>query len=122
MKILRSTLMTILLAVAVSSASGCHKNIHPGAVSTVDSNAYDSLLVAQAALDEGRKIIAEKPEQSYKDAFNKAAAVYNQAEADWQLYHSSKDPALAQKLSGEVSDVIKSVADMRTAFGKKVGQ
>jgi hypothetical protein len=70
----------------------------------------------------GRKIIAEKPEQSYKDAFNKAVAVYNQAEADWQLYHSSKDPALATKLSGEVTDVIKTVADMRTAFGKKVGQ
>ena len=112
----------MLLLVALAGLASCHHNIHPGAISTVDSNAYDSLLVAQAALDEGRKIIAEKPEQSYKDAFNKAVAVYNQAEADWQLYHSTKDPALATKLSGEVTDVIKTVADMRTAFGKKVGQ
>ncbi len=112
----------MLLLTGLAGLASCHKNIHPGSISTVDSNAYDSLLVAQAALDEGRKIIAEKPEQSYKDAFNKAVAVYNQAEADWQLYHSSKDPALATKLSGEVADVIRSVADMRTAFGQKVGQ
>jgi len=119
----RKHLLTVmLLLVGLAGIASCHKTIHPGAVSIVDSNAYDSLLVAQAALDEGRKIIAEKPEQSYKDAFNKAAAVYNQAEADWQLYHSTKDPALSTKLSGEIADVIKSVANMRTVFGKKVGQ
>jgi|SRR5580765_288725 len=120
----RKHLLTVMLLLTgfAGLASGCHKTIHPGAVSIVDSNAYDSLLVAQAALDEGRKIIAEKPEQSYKDAFNKAAAVYNQALADWQLYHSTKDPALSTKLSGEIADVIRSVADMRTTFGKKVGQ
>lgn len=113
--------LALALGVILLTA-GCRKNIHPGAVSTVDSNAYDSLLVAQAALDEGRKIIAEKPDPAYTAIFNKAVAVYNQAEADWQLEHSTKDPALAQKLSGEIADVIKTIADMRAAFGKKVGQ
>jgi len=119
MRVSKRLLPLILL---VSLSIGCKHNIHPGAISTVDSNAYDTLLVAQAALDEGRKIIAEKPEQSYKDAFNKAIAVYNQAEADWQLYHSTKDPALATKLASEVNQVIVTIADMRTAFGKKVGK
>lgn len=111
-----------ILAVVLGLLLGCHKSIHPGAVSIVDSNVYDTLLVAQAGIDEGRKIIAEKPDPAYRDMFNKAVAVYNQAEADWQLYHSTKDPALATKLSSEVNDVIKTIADMRTQFGKKVGQ
>lgn len=113
--------LALVLGVVLLTA-GCHKNIHPGAVSAVDSNAYDSLLVAQAALDEGRKIIAEKPDPAYNVIFNKAVALYNQAEADWQLEHSTKDPALASKLSGEIADVIKTIAELRTAFGKKVGQ
>lgn len=113
--------ISAVMVMALSLGLGCHKNIHPGAISTVDSNAYDTLLVAQAALDEGRKIIAEKPDPAYTAMFNKAAAIYNQAEADWQLYHSSKDPALGTKLAGEVTDVIKTISDMRTAFGKKVG-
>lgn len=113
---------TLLLVAVLALSIGCKKNIHPGAISVVDSNAYDTLLVAQAALDEGRKIISDKPDQSYKDAFNKAAAIYNQAEADWQLYHSTKDPALGTKLSGEISQVISTIADLRRAFGKKVGQ
>lgn len=112
----------ILLAALLMGCQGCQHNIHPNAVSTVDSNAYDTLLVAQAGLDEGRKIIAEKPDPAYKAAFNKAITVYNQAEADWQLYHSTKDPQLASKLASEVNQVIVTIADMRTAFGKKVGQ
>lgn len=115
-------LVILLVAVAVFQAIGCKHNIHPNAVSTVDSNAYDTLLVAQAGLDEGRKIIAENPSPAYKNAFNKAITIYNQAEADWQLYHSTKDPQLASKLASEVNQVIVTIADMRTAFGKKVGQ
>lgn len=118
----KSKYLASALAMVMLVGVGCRKNIHPGAVSVVDSNVYDTLLVAQAGIDEGRKIIAEKPDPAYKAAFNKAVAVYNQAETDWQLYHSTQDPALATKLSGEIADVVKSVADMRTAFGKKVGQ
>src|SRR5262245_32076737 len=101
-QLLHLLLMWSLLA-AFAMASGCHKNIHPGAISTVDSNAYDTLLIAQAAIDEGRKTIAEHPDPAYVTAFNRAVAVYNQAEADWQLYHSTKDPALATKLGQEVN-------------------
>ena len=110
-----------LVACSALATNGCHKNIHPGAISTVDSNAYDTLLIAQAALDEGRKTIADNPSPAYTSAFNKAVAIYNQAEADWQLYHSTKDPALATKLGQEINQVIVTIADMRRAFGKKVG-
>jgi hypothetical protein len=120
-QLLHLLLMWSLLAGLAFSANGCHKNIHPGAISTVDSNAYDTLLIAQAALDEGRKTIAENPSPAYTSAFNKAVAIYNQAEADWQLYHSTKDPGLATKLSQEINQVITTIADMRKAFGKKVG-
>lgn len=119
---IKTHLQKLLLVPILLLGLGCQKNIHPGSISIVDSNAYDSLLVAQAALDEGRKVIAEKPDPTYKNIFNKAVAVYNQAEADWQLYHSTQDPALGTKLNGEISDVIKTVADLRTALGKKVGQ
>lgn len=114
---------SLLAAVACSTlaTNGCHKNIHPGAISTVDSNAYDTLLIAQAALDEGRKTIAENPSAEYKTAFNSAVAVYNQAEADWQLYHRTKDPALATKLGAEINAVVVTIANMRKTFGKKVG-
>lgn len=119
-KVIRTAIVMLALT-PVFVLGGCKHNVHPGAISTVDSNAYDTLLVAQAALDEGRKIIAEKPNATYTAAFNKAAAIYNQAEADWQLYHSTKDPALSSKLASEVTQVISTIASMRTEFGKKVG-
>jgi len=115
-RLTRFTAIVALLALI----SGCHKNIHPGAISTVDSNAYDTLLIAQAALDEGRTTIAANPSPTYTAAFNKAVAIYNQAEADWQLYHSTKDPQLATKLTSEVNQVVMTIADMRKAFGKAV--
>jgi len=115
-RLTRYTAAIALLALVI----GCHKNIHPGAVSTVDSNAYDTLLIAQAALDEGRVTIAANPLPTYTAAFNKAVAIYNQAEADWQLYHSTKDPQLATKLAAEVNQVVTTIADMRKAFGKAV--
>lgn len=111
----RITVLTLLLVMV-----SCHKNVHPGAVSVVDSNAYDTLLIAQAALDEGRTTIAANPSPAYTAAFNKAVAIYNQAEADWQLYHSTQDPQLATKLAGEINQVVTTLADMRKAFGKKV--
>lgn len=123
-RILSLLLSWTLLAgfAVVATSNGCKKNVHPGAVSIVDSNAYDTLLIAQAAIDEGRRIITEHNTAEYRSVFNKAVAVYNQAEADWQLYHSMKDPALEAKLQAEISDVVKTIAAMRTAFGKKVGQ
>lgn len=111
----RITVLTLLLVMV-----SCHKNVHPGAVSVVDSNAYDTLLIAQAALDEGRTTIAANPSPSYTTAFNKAVAVYNQAEADWQLYHSTQDPQLATKLAAEINQVVTTLADMRKAFGKTI--
>lgn len=114
--------LVLVLALCTSFAiTGCKKNVHPGAISVVDSNLYDTLLVAQGSLEEARKTVAENPTPLYIQAFNKAAAIYNQAEADWQLYHSSGDGTLLTKLQGEVDQVVKTIADMRKAFGKKVG-
>lgn len=102
---------------------GCRHPIHPGAISVVDSNVYDTLLVAQAALDEARGVVQQNPSNAnYRAAFNYAVAVYNQAEADWQLYHSTGDGTLQAKLQQEVSQVVASIADLRKALGAKVAK
>lgn len=125
LKVLRSTVFLLAvtaLALGIGAGCGKHIKIHPGAINSADSAVYDTLLVSQAALEEGWKIVNENPSPEYISVYNKAAAIYNQAEADWQVYHSTGDGTLAIKLQQETNQVVQSVADMRKAFGKKVGK
>src|SRR6266516_2509403 len=48
------TLLLVALLAAATSACAVRYTIHPGALNTTDSAAYDILLVAQATIDQAR--------------------------------------------------------------------
>jgi hypothetical protein len=68
--------------------AGCVKNAtvsHPGAINAFDSNAYDSLVTAQGAIDAAKPLAVT---QAQKDVINKVIAAYNAAKSAYLLYHS----------------------------------
>jgi hypothetical protein len=105
------TLIVLLPLLSLQSCAAGHYIVHPGSVSTIDSQAYDALLVAQATIDQAR--LSPLPE-SIKPALNKAVLAYNVARDSWLTYRGAlatkADPAvyLAQlnKNLSELSDAI----------------
>jgi hypothetical protein len=115
-------LLVVILAMTVF-VSGCaiksgHVN-HPNAVSAFDSDAYDTLLGAQAAIEEAKSNIAAHPDA--KDALNATIKVYNLAEAAEKTYHASQDAAAYADLQKALPELISAVATLEQLFGKKLG-
>ena len=69
---------------------GCavHKPIHPGALNAFDSQAYDTLITTQAALNQARTQIDQTPGYAkFRPEFNKTVEVFNVALAAYKTYH-----------------------------------
>jgi hypothetical protein len=111
----RQQALFALAAFALLLGFACQRqSIHPGAINKVDSDIYDSLLVAQAALNQAKvDFTAGKIPASAKDEINVAIRVYNVAQASWKAYHSgaSKDLVALERdiaaLTREVAKVIR---------------
>lgn len=116
MRRLRAVLFLIpfLLILATSVyETGCAKSAtvsHPGAVNAFDSNTYDALRTAQAAIEQARTQVGTNA--VLKAAVNKAIASYNAAEDAYVAYHKAAvagtvpDTAtLSQLLATLVGDV-----------------
>ncbi len=82
----------LLLAPLVFPAAACaaRYQVHPGALNVSDSAAYDTLLIAEAAIDQarmenqtGRLVSAEK------DALNTLIRSYNVARDSWLTYRGA---------------------------------
>lgn len=67
----------------------CHKNAtpHPNQINSFDGRTYDTLISAQAALDEAKSQYrnGSLPEDA-KQIINGAGAAYEQARTSWQLW------------------------------------
>ncbi len=99
---------------------GCHKKVpvHPGAISNLDSYAYDILLVEQQIILEARAQYAagNLPAQA-KDALKAAIAQYNIAQSAWHGYHdqhSGNDSALQDAINA----LIGAVSQLQQSLGK----
>lgn len=81
-------------------AFGCSKTVtlHPGAVNVFDSNAYDTLLTVQAALETASKEVVNYP--NLKPELNHAIDAYNVAMIAYKGYHEA---ALAGKPTDQAS-------------------
>ncbi len=79
----------LLFLLALTGCSGTPKPvIHPGALNQFDSNAYDTLLTAQAAIEQASKeVVANYP--ALKDEMNKVRAGYTAAQASYKSYHEA---------------------------------
>src|SRR5881397_2197031 len=78
-------LSCLLLVVAVLFIGACaaHYKIHPGALNATDSAAYDTLLIAEAAIDQARAENQTHPlSAGAKDALNILVDSYNVSRSD----------------------------------------
>lgn len=117
MKILASLCLALTLLSGCAIKSG-HIN-HPNAVSAFDSDAFDTLIGAQAAIEEAKANIAAHPDA--KPALNEAIRIYNFAEAAEKTYHASQDSASFADLQKAIPELIAAVANLEQLFGKKLG-
>jgi hypothetical protein len=87
------SLILILAIPILLSTSACAANnyvVHPGSLNQADSVGYDSLLIAQAAIDNARAAyeVGHLPD-STKPAFNALVRSYNLAHQAWLTYRGA---------------------------------
>lgn len=78
-------LATFSLALSSCGSLKSVAPIHPGAINTVDSSLYDSLLTAQTTIEGLKANIAQYP--NLKQTLNRAIALYDAAEDSYKAYH-----------------------------------
>src|SRR5580765_3128783 len=82
----------LLLAPLVFPTAACtaHYAVHPGALNVADSAAYDTLLVAEAAIDQARVENQTRTLPSgEKEALNTLIRSYNVARDSWLTYRGA---------------------------------
>lgn len=123
-----AALAAVLLSLALLAA-GCSSNkyvVHPGSVSSFDSQAYDSLLVAEAAIDAAKaQYAAGQIPAASKDLLNKAIGIYDIAQASWHTYHdtaASASSADVSKLQAQLTDDLNQLSQAISVFEQSVGK
>lgn len=112
------TLTTLLVALLLS-ACAAHYTVHPGALNPTDSAAYDTLLIAESAIDQARVENQAQPlPAETKDALNMLVRSYNVARDSWLTYRGAiatntpTDQYLQQlnKNLGDLTNAIRALA------------
>jgi len=86
---MRQTIRTLALLAAVLLIVGACAStaVHPGAASKFDSQTYDTLITAQAAIEEARAQAWTDPRA--KEILNAVIATYNTALDGYLIYHQA---------------------------------
>ena len=90
--LMQHQLWSLLLVLAVLSTAACaaHYKPHPGALNVADSAAYDTLLVAEAAIDQARTDNQTSPLSAQaKEELNTLIDSYNVARTAWLTYRGA---------------------------------
>ena len=89
-------MILILPLLFSSTACGMHYAVHPGALNTVDSAAYDALLVAETTIDQARLDMQNGTlPDSARSALNALISTYNVARGAWLTYRSALGAGLS---------------------------
>lgn len=82
--------IALLLAILIL-VSGCAARVavHPGALNSADSAAYDALLVARTAIDQAKAAYAAGQIAGNKQALDALIAAYDAARASWLAYRGA---------------------------------
>jgi hypothetical protein len=106
------------LVLSMTACAAVHYTVHPGAINQVDSATYDTLLIAESAIDQGRTDYraGRLPTQA-KDALNALVDTYNVARASWLTYRGAiatnvpADPYL-QELNKNLADLANAIRNL----------
>jgi hypothetical protein len=81
---------TLLLPVLLATpACAAHYSIHPGALNTAASAAYDTLLIAESTITQAQADYQAGKFTGEKDALNKLVGAYNVARQSWITYRNA---------------------------------
>jgi hypothetical protein len=113
-------LKTIITSVLVLSMTACaaHYAIHPGAINTADSAAYDTLLIAETVIDQARTDYQNQQlPADTKDALNKLIQSYTVARASWLTYRgaiatNTPPDTYFQQLTKNLSDLTTAIREL----------
>jgi hypothetical protein len=110
-------LVPLLLVPLALSTTACaaHYTVHPGALNPVDSAAYDTLLIAETAIDQGRtEYQSGRLPAEARDAFNVLVQTYNITRESWLTYRG----AMATKVPSDpyFQQLHKNLSDLATAI------
>jgi hypothetical protein len=86
------TLFLLMLLPLLFSTTACarHYSVHPGALNAIDSAAYDTLLVAEAMIDQARLDYQNQTlPPRIKDALNTVIHAYIVARESWLIYRGA---------------------------------
>ena len=131
----RDRKITGALAVVIFStllAIDCTRQIHPGSVSTLDSQAYDLLLSSDTAIeqakldyDAGKFDAVPISKEKVKAVINDAVAAHNTLRASWLLYRHSVQPGgvssqeLFDQVNHDVNTLNAAIVSLVQAVGGK---
>jgi hypothetical protein len=107
----------VLLAPLLLTTPACalHYTVHPGALNTADSAAYDLLRIAQDVIDQARM---DQLSPGGKDALGALISSYNVARESWLTYRtavSTNAPSdqYAQQLTKNLTDLTNAIKAIR---------
>ena len=111
------TLAFILIVpfLLVTPACAMHSQVHPGALNTIDSAAYDTLLIAEAIINQGRlDFQSGRLPTTTKPALDTLVESYNVARASWLTYRD----AISTNVSPDVyfTQLTRNLTDLEAAI------
>lgn len=117
MKVIAGILLLPL--VFATSACAAHYAIHPGALNTGDSAAYDTLLIAQTTIDQAKAAYqaGQLPADS-KDPLNALIRSYTVARESWLTYRGAVSANVAsdqyfQQLTKNLTDLTNAIRALK---------
>ena len=103
----------------LAAACTAHYKLHPGALNTTDSAAYDTLLIAEAAIDQARTENQTRPfSAEAKETLNRLIQSYNIAREAWLTYRAAVAANVSsdqyfQQLNRNLSDLANAIEALK---------
>ena len=117
----KTTAILLCIVLAAAACGGKAYVVHPGAVNTFDSKAYDALLTWNGALTQAKaELAAGRIPVGSRSIINQPGAVYNGARTAWLAYRAAvragnaTDAATAQQDFNRFETEILSLVDQLT--------
>ena len=113
--------LLIMPLVLSTPACAAHYTIHPGALNKTDSETYDALLIAEAAIDQARADYqAKRLPVEAKNAFDALIRSYNLARQSWLAYRGAiatnvPDAAYFNQVNQNLSDLTNAIRAFKEA-------
>jgi len=122
-------LVLILPLLYSVSACGAHTKIHPGALNSTDSAAYDALLIAETTIDQARLDVdaGQLPgpaKDAAKEALDALVRSYNVARGSWLTYRGALEANVPSeiyfdRLNKNLTDLVIAIRKFEEAWGNR---